>query len=267
MPQRTTTCLDCGDPLEVGRPGRQPQRCSQCRVLENRRRARRHERRKLDERRQERIKAVYTCLWCESIFTITKVVGRTQKYCQDACAAKASDARRATRRLSARRSLPVLMCDQCGEAFSQRFLSGPTPKYCGPACIQRASNEQHVQTKRRLRQRKRCCYCDGPMPQFRRTHCGSEDCSRENKLGHAHRRRAWKLALPAETFTRQDVFERDQWMCGICDTAVDPKLNHPDPLSASLDHIQPLSLGGHHVRSNARLAHLICNVRRSNRAA
>jgi len=36
-------------------------------------------------------------------------------------------------------------------------------------------------------------------------------------------------------------------------------------MSASLDHIFPLSLGGDHVRENVHAAHLRCNISKNNR--
>lgn len=82
-----------------------------------------------------------------------------------------------------------------------------------------------------------------------------------------HRRRAQKLALPAEKFRHEDVYERDGWICGLCTEPVDRELCYPDPMSASLDHIIPLSRGGHHVWENVQLAHLDCNVRKQARIA
>ena len=81
----------------------------------------------------------------------------------------------------------------------------------------------------------------------------------------AQRRRAQKLCLPYEVFEDPEIFERDQWICGLCDGPVDKTLRWPDPQSPSLDHILPLSRGGHHARENCQLAHLRCNLRKNNR--
>lgn len=40
----------------------------------------------------------------------------------------------------------------------------------------------------------------------------------------------------------------------------DPQVLHPDAMSASLDHVVPLSKGGDHTRSDSVLAQLICNI-------
>lgn len=76
-----------------------------------------------------------------------------------------------------------------------------------------------------------------------------------------------KGAETAEVFEYREIFDRDSWVCGICETAVDPALAWPDPMSVSLDHIVPLSLGGAHIRTNVRCTHLVCNVRKGARVA
>ena len=78
-------------------------------------------------------------------------------------------------------------------------------------------------------------------------------------------RRARKAGATIERFLNVEIFERDAWICGICDLPVDREASWPDPNMPSLDHIQPLSLGGDHSRANTRCAHLGCNVRRGNR--
>jgi 5-methylcytosine-specific restriction endonuclease McrA len=66
------------------------------------------------------------------------------------------------------------------------------------------------------------------------------------------KRRAQRMALPTEDIDFTFVFERDGGMCGICGQAVTPE-------AWDLDHIVPLSLGGHHVYSNVQVSHPRCN--------
>lgn len=61
------------------------------------------------------------------------------------------------------------------------------------------------------------------------------------------------------------VFERDGGRCGICGNKVNRSLRWPQPMSATLDHIAPLSRGGTHIWQNVQLAHLVCNLHKSNK--
>lgn len=74
------------------------------------------------------------------------------------------------------------------------------------------------------------------------------------------RRRARKRGATVERFKHQEIFDRDNWRCGICGESIDSALKYPDPMSVSLDHIVPLARGGDHSRENTRASHLRCNV-------
>lgn len=75
-----------------------------------------------------------------------------------------------------------------------------------------------------------------------------------------HRRRALKAKVLSELIDVKKVFTRDGWICQHCKNKVSKKLKWPDIMSASLDHIVPLSKGGSHIYANVQLAHLTCNL-------
>lgn len=57
-----------------------------------------------------------------------------------------------------------------------------------------------------------------------------------------------------------------QKVCGICGKPVDFRLKFPHPLSACIDHIIPVSKGGHPSDiSNLQLAHMTCNRDKSDK--
>ena len=67
---------------------------------------------------------------------------------------------------------------------------------------------------------------------------------------------------------RIDVFviaERDNYVCHICNELVDMSVPRTSKFGATLDHVFPLSLGGLDVEENVKLAHWVCNVKKSNK--
>ena len=74
-----------------------------------------------------------------------------------------------------------------------------------------------------------------------------------------HASRASHYGVEYQPINRLEIFNRDGWNCQLCSKPVDAKLEFPDPGSASLDHVTPMSRGGGHVPANVQLAHLGCN--------
>lgn len=59
---------------------------------------------------------------------------------------------------------------------------------------------------------------------------------------------------------------KTQTICGICGKPVDFSLKYPHPLSPTVDHIVPVSKGGHPSDiSNLQLAHRCCNRAKSDK--
>lgn len=75
-----------------------------------------------------------------------------------------------------------------------------------------------------------------------------------------HIRRAKHYGVHWEQVDILKIYERDNFQCGLCGKKVDLSLPYPDKLSASLDHVIPLSKGGTHTEKNVQLSHLHCNL-------
>jgi len=59
---------------------------------------------------------------------------------------------------------------------------------------------------------------------------------------------------------RHRIYERDGWSCGLCGLETLKRYVAGDPLSPSLDHVVPRSLGGGNEDENLRAAHIKCNA-------
>lgn len=70
---------------------------------------------------------------------------------------------------------------------------------------------------------------------------------------HGQIKRARKKRVPYESVDPAAVYRRDEGRCGICGEMTDPNDWH-------LDHIIPLSRGGHHLYRNVQVSHPVCNI-------
>jgi HNH endonuclease len=77
------------------------------------------------------------------------------------------------------------------------------------------------------------------------------------------RRERLRTNGPRESFTLEDIGDRDGWVCGLCLDPIDRKFAAPDPRSPSIDHVKAIAAGGAHTRDNVRITHLYCNMDRS----
>ena len=79
-----------------------------------------------------------------------------------------------------------------------------------------------------------------------------------------HRRRALITATQTVPVLRDEIAERDGYVCQLCYKSVDMSLPYPKWGSPSLDHSIPLTRGGTHHPANVTLSHLGCNLDKRN---
>lgn len=74
-----------------------------------------------------------------------------------------------------------------------------------------------------------------------------------------------RLYLKGESIDHLAVFERDNWICKLCDQVIDSTLRFPDKMAATIDHIVPLALGGGHTYDNVQASHAACNYNKGDK--
>lgn len=91
---------------------------------------------------------------------------------------------------------------------------------------------------------------------------------RANHFRKAARRRALKLSLPTNYYTRSEIYERDAGVCSICGYQVDIENYHIDhviPLQAKTEDLQSYGISNPgDVSWNVAVAHPSCNSSKSN---
>lgn len=242
-----------------------------------------------------------TCLTCSLPLTKKPGQGRWPRYCSARCKRRAANARHEYLPVVAE---VTKTCAQCGESFvtarDQRHR-----KHCSAKCRGRASYEAQkadgraeasakarrakLSAQRKEARRKTVveCVCGAtfcPMPgrisrvpKYCSSRCRNRaysDARRATPEGRAKlntyqqaRVARAKGDASAKPLDAREIFDRDGWVCGLCQDPIPTGVPKRHPLSASLDHIVPLSLGGPHTHDNVQAAHLICNGRKGNRSA
>ena len=199
------------------------------------------------------------CESCGRVFTTT--TGYDARFCSEECWIAARTA----------------TCVVCGQAYVKRANRVTCSRPCRQIRTVDLQNERRgvppVNRGDRL-----CKQCGATFTRpfgkaGPRCFC-SERCSRKweqahspSRVGRNHRQRARRFAVEYEPLDRIVVFDRSGWTCGICGKHIDRALTWPHPMSVSLDHVVPLSLGGGHTYGNTQAAHLGCNIRKGTQAA
>jgi hypothetical protein len=164
-------------------------------------------------------------------------------------------------------------CTYCGG----RFYSTRKETCCSSQCrqelvrqywrirYQKVIRERAMQRHREKADVIRCYNCWKEfVPQFgskRKRFCSTLCANRFEKRMRNRRRRArkWQTEPMFDRFSDMEIFERDGWICQICLAPIDRTVSHRHPMSATLDHIVPLSRCGTHTRQNVQTAHRQCN--------
>lgn len=152
-----------------------------------------------------------------------------------------------------------IVCDVCSSEFYRKSERGTAPKFCTNRCEQWRRRHPDAEW---IASGRRCDHCGTDIDHMRN---GARFCSPICCSGFAgHKRRVMLRSLPHEPINKYRVFERDGWLCHLCTKRIDKTLKHPDPMSASLDHVIPISdpESPGHVWANVAASHLTCNLRK-----
>lgn len=126
-------------------------------------------------------------------------------------------------------------------------------RYCSAGCIWIAGHGDRPRSSP-------CAQCGTAIDYWKRDHRGRLVKASRKLCGNCDRPASLSRFVP-------HLAERDGVECGICGKDIDLDITWPDPMSRSVDHVIPYSLGGENDVSNYQLTHLRCNMLKSNRVA
>ena len=217
-------------------------------------------------RRPTRLERPSACKVCGNEIIQKRGSGRPKETCSAKCRG------RKRQRSLPKKSKTIKFCIICGVEFATAL---DHQKTCSKPCSQER-NRRHGQAKWRQSIADRpaykvtlCAWCEEPLlqPSVKRGYVKYHDeCrkpARQSQWRIKSLRRQTKLA--GKRISHQEIAERDHYKCHLCGGTVDMGLPRTHRYGATLDHLTPLSLGGEDTPDNVKLAHWICNIRRSNK--
>lgn len=216
------------------------------------------------------------CAECGIQFYREQGPGPAPKYCSFQCRRAPYERRKRAERSSiglgpGRKKHPRQACWQCGKLLTDKPAQN---KYCSYECSiadrrKRAPRYTCEQCGKEFKPKvaDRTTFCSRQCAfvyraEHRRSADGYQDLPNSTKQAmraHKRRRREQIKRTRVGPIRRSAIYERDGWTCQLCGQPVERKAQHPEPMSATLDHIIPLKLGGSHTSENLQLAHFACN--------
>ena len=172
------------------------------------------------------MKSKRVCCWCGQMFGSSNP---KQIYCCKECGYKGN--LKLKRDQWAAAYVPrTVTCKECGTVFTTE-CGATRSVFCCQSCAEKYERRVEHSTERH-----------------------------KKYMLESKRRREKQLAAGfVEKVSYEAVYERDNGVCQICGLPVHPTKGIDNNWDGTIDHIQPLSVGGKHSMSNCQLAHRICN--------
>lgn len=149
------------------------------------------------------------------------------------------------------RKLYIKYCKYCGNEFNTFYNH---QLFCCSNCYELFNKKPKKQYNNK------CLWCGKNFISNRKSNFCCKSCYRSSYQKGVLHHRPYKINNSSQNrIYRNIIGERDNWICNICGEKIDKNLKYPNPMSASLDHIIPLSKGGQHSYDNVHIAHLYCN--------
>lgn len=153
------------------------------------------------------------------------------------------------------------LCKYCGDEFKPNRHN---QLFCKNECrLESAKLKSHglsgVKGDGRL-----CAWCGEKHNDTRKKYCGDPCRAKALSLGINSKRRARLNSVPRLNFDLIDVIKRDGIDCNYCGVKTTDS-NRDMETHINIDHIIPLSKGGHHALYNAQILCRVCNIKKGNK--
>lgn len=158
----------------------------------------------------------------------------------------------------------VKACKHCLKEFRSVNASA---KFCDTKCRSNHNKKRYYRrADNKTEHHKVCASCGKEFVTNVRSYtCCSASCSK--RLANYNRDIKRRLLVSSGRYDRditlERIYERDGGVCYLCNKNVDLELDSLDNYYGSVDHVIPVARKGTHTWDNVKLAHRICNIRKS----
>jgi hypothetical protein len=209
-----------------------------------------------------------TCGFCGLVFEWPVLAGRPRLYCSVDCR-RAADNEKHRAKNEARRVYESRQCQECGVDFTTCHKARV---FCSKSCRLKKTAERVAERYYATRpefKRWACKWCGEDMvfpASYTGTRAYHPECRKQSRRVENRKKSAKRRGgiVDGSRVTHEAIAERDGFLCYLCGSAVDMSLPRTSRWGATLDHVFPVSLGGKDTADNLKLAHWICNVKKSN---
>ena len=209
------------------------------------------------------------CLECGASYEPARAY---QKYCSSHCNREVLNRAKTKKRTLIRKAAKAKQqrnCKQCNVRLIPSEYG--FKEYCSVKCRKRAGylRFREREIAERIKNPRHCPVCDELLPPESRPDkkfC-SDSCKNTARSGTRMANRRLRVTVKGvpQRIDRVVIYERDGWVCQLCIEPIDRTLRYPDPMSVSLDHVVPVSLGGDNSAENLQASHFRCNLKKGNR--
>jgi len=148
-------------------------------------------------------------------------------------------------------------CRDCGKPIHKTT----TQRRCRDCYLKLYRKKQNKKREKKTKSHTNCFECNKKLTKRFTKYCSRRCLDRYKKI----KRRARKAKSVCFEVCRWEIYERDNFHCYICGVKVIPGARNSNWKQATLDHVVPLQLGGHHADYNLRCCCRRCNCKKRSR--
>lgn len=149
---------------------------------------------------------------------------------------------------------------RCRKCKAPIHKSNETGK-CRKCYLQHYNKKWNAKQERKTESHTHCFECNKRLKRRFVKFCSRRCTERYKKI----KRRAMKSNVVCEPVCRWNVYQRDKFKCYICGVKVIVGGKNTNYRQATIDHVVPLRLGGHHAEYNLRCCCRRCNAKKRHR--